>query len=169
VGPEAHTRFDAVSRTYEYRITQQKDPFRQRYAYYLNRPVDVNLLNEAAARLLTSEDFTTFSKVKGDTLHYRCRLERAQWQQEGPNLLFTIRANRFLRGMVRLVVGTLLDVGAGKITPAGFKQLVAAQDRPRASGAAPAAGLFLTQVRYPEYYFREQREKFDQNKTSLSL
>lgn len=109
VGPDAHARFDAVYRTYEYRITREKNPFLPRYTHYLNRPVDVNQLNAAAALLVQFEDFTTFSKVKGDTLHYRCQMLAAYWQQQGPDLVFTIRANRFLRGMVRLVVGTLLD------------------------------------------------------------
>jgi len=166
VGPDAHARFDAVARTYEYRITQVKNPFQQRYAYYLNREVNLNWLNEAAAALLTFEDFTTFSKVKGDTLHYRCHMLAANWQQAGPDLLFTIKANRFLRGMVRLVVGTLLDVGTGKITISDFKDIIAAQDRRQASGAAPAAGLFLKQVTYPSGYFAEQHKKFGMNKTS---
>jgi tRNA pseudouridine38-40 synthase len=169
VGQAAHARFDAVARTYEYRITQVKNPFLQRYAHYLNRPVDINLLNEAAALLLTVEDFTTFSKVKGDTLHYRCQMQAAYWEQTEHGLCFIIRANRFLRGMVRLVVGTLLDVGAGKISPAAFKNLLVAQDRRQASGAAPAAGLFLTQVTYPDNYFAEQKEKFILDKTSALL
>ena len=169
VGAEAHARFDASARTYEYRITQQKNPFLQRYAHYLSRPVNLDLLNEAAAHLLAFEDFTTFSKVKGDTLHYRCRMQAVYWKQTEYGLCFTIRANRFLRGMVRLVVGTLLDVGSGKIPPTAFKNILAAQDRRQASGAAPAAGLFLTQVTYPDNYFIEQKEKFNHVKTSALL
>ncbi|GEO03405.1 tRNA pseudouridine synthase A [Adhaeribacter aerolatus] len=169
VGPEAHARFDAVARTYEYRITQLKNPFLQRYAHYLNRPVNIKLLNEAAAQLLNFEDFTTFSKVKGDTLHYRCQMHAAYWEETENGLRFTIRANRFLRGMVRLIVGTLLDVGTGKISPTDFINILTAQDRRRASGAAPAAGLFLTQVTYPKDFFSEQKEKFMQDKTSALL
>jgi tRNA pseudouridine38-40 synthase len=165
VGPGAHARFDALHRTYEYRITQDKNPFLSRYAHYLNRPVAVEKLNEAAALLLQYEDFTTFSKVKGDTLHYRCQMLQAYWQQQGPDLLFTIRANRFLRGMVRLVVGTLLDVGTGKISVEAFQAILAAEDRRQASGAAPAPGLFLTQVAYPEDYFETQRTLFNDGKT----
>lgn len=165
VGPEAHARFDATHRTYEYRITREKNPFLPRYAHYLNRPVDVDRLNEAAALLLQFEDFTTFSKVKGDTLHYRCQMLAAYWQQQGPDLVFTIQANRFLRGMVRLVVGTLLDVGTGKISVEAFRDILAAQDRRQASGAAPAPGLFLTQVAYPPAYFETQRELFNSGKT----
>lgn len=164
VGPGAHARFDATHRTYEYRITQQKNPFLPRYAHYLNRPVDLDRLNEAAALLLQFEDFTTFSKVKGDTLHYRCQMLTAYWQQQGPDLVFTIRANRFLRGMVRLVVGTLLEVGTGKISVAAFRDILAARDRRLASGAAPAPGLFLTQVAYPPGYFEAQRELFNSPK-----
>jgi tRNA pseudouridine38-40 synthase len=160
VGPQAHARFDAIHRTYEYRITQEKNPFLPRYAHYLNRPVAVDQLNAAAALLLQYEDFTSFSKVKGDTLHYRCQMHQASWQQQGPLLVFTIRANRFLRGMVRLVVGTLLDVGTGKIPVEAFRAILAAEDRRQASGAAPAPGLFLTQVAYPDGYFDSQRELF---------
>lgn len=169
VGPAAHARFDAIARTYEYRITLQKNPFLQRYAHYLSRPVDLDLLNEAAAQLLHFEDFTTFSKVKGDTLHYRCQMYAAYWEPTETGLRFTIRANRFLRGMVRLIVGTVLDVGCGKISPAVFKNILAAQDRRQASGAAPATGLFLTRVTYPENYFTEPTEIFVPDKTSSLL
>ncbi|MGV3641636.1 MAG: tRNA pseudouridine(38-40) synthase TruA [Adhaeribacter sp.] len=167
VGPQAHARFDAIHRTYTYRVTREKNPFLPRYAYYLNKALDVNKLNEAAALLLQYEDFTTFSKVKGDTLHYRCQMHEAGWQQQGPELLFTIRANRFLRGMVRLVVGTLLDVGTGKISVEAFQAILAAQDRRLSSGAAPAPGLFLSQVAYPDGYFGRQREIFSASPTPL--
>jgi tRNA pseudouridine38-40 synthase len=167
VGPGAHARFDAIHRTYEYRITQEKNPFLPRYAHYLNRPVDLNQLNAAAALLLAAEDFTTFSKVKGDTLHYRCQIHQACWEQQGPDIRFTIRANRFLRGMVRLVVGTLLDVGTGKITVEAFQAILAAQDRRLASGAAPAPGLFLSQVCYPPFYFENQGALFHSGGTPV--
>lgn len=154
VTDDAHARFDAFERTYHYHITLVKDPFKRYYATYLARSVDVERMNEAAAVLLRYEDFTTFSKVKGDTKHYRCNIYEAVWRQEGHELVFTIRANRFLRGMVRLVVGTLLDVGRGKISVAEFEQIVASQDRGRASGAAPAEGLYLARVTYPEQIFK---------------
>ncbi|MFB9862918.1 tRNA pseudouridine(38-40) synthase TruA [Rufibacter immobilis] len=162
VGPEAHTRFDAVSRTYEYRITLEKNPFLVRQAYYLSRKPDVGQMNQAAQALLQLEDFTTFSKVKGDTKHYRCTITHAQWREEGNQLIFTITANRFLRGMVRLVVGTLLDVGKGKLSPAQFREVIERQDRSLASGAAPAQGLFLHRVEYPERYFQHQLALFEQ-------
>ncbi|MFC6996657.1 tRNA pseudouridine(38-40) synthase TruA [Rufibacter roseus] len=161
VGPEAHTRFDAVSRTYKYHITLEKNPFLVHQAYYLSRTPDVSLLNEAAQVLLELEDFTTFSKVKGDTKHYRCTIMHAQWQQEEGQLVFTIKANRFLRGMVRLVVGTLLDVGKGKLTVAQFREAIEKQDRSLASGAAPAQGLYLHRVEYPEQYFAVQQVLFE--------
>ncbi|MFD2246629.1 tRNA pseudouridine(38-40) synthase TruA [Pontibacter ruber] len=154
VPDEAHARYDAFARTYHYHITLAKDPFKRFYATYLNRQPDVEKMNEAAAVLLKYEDFTTFSKVKGDTKHYNCNIYEAMWRQEGDALQFTIRANRFLRGMVRLVVGTLLDVGRGKLTVAQFEQVIASQDRSKASGAAPAEGLYLARVEYPEHLFQ---------------
>ncbi|MDX5444020.1 MAG: tRNA pseudouridine(38-40) synthase TruA [Hymenobacteraceae bacterium] len=153
VQEQAHARFDALARTYDYHITLQKSPFLRRYAYFLSRQPDVEKMNEAAAILLKHQDYTTFSKVKGDTPHYLCDISFAEWQQEGSSLIFTIRANRFLRGMVRLVVGTLLDVGAGKITPNQFEEIIKAQDRQQASGAAAAEGLYLSKVEYPENLF----------------
>lgn len=153
VSDEAHARFDAFARTYHYHIFLARDPFNRHYAYYLSRQPDVAKMNEAAAVLTKYEDFTTFSKVKGNTKHYNCLLYEAAWVQEGEHLQFTIRANRFLRGMVRLVVGTLLDVGRGKLTVAAFEAAVASKNRIRASGAAPAEGLFLAKVEYPKQIF----------------
>ena len=163
VGPEAHARFDAVARTYEYRISLKKNPFLAEFAYYLSQKPDVEKMNEAAQQLLGFQDFTAFSKVKGDTKHYNCHLYEAGWKQENELLIFTVRANRFLRGMVRLIVGTLLSVGKGKISVSEFGQIIKSQDRGKASGAAPAEGLFLTKVEYPEQYFEEQKALFYQH------
>lgn len=154
VPDEAHARYDAFARTYHYHVTLIKNPFKRYYAWYHNKPLDVELMNEAAAILLNYEDFTTFSKVKGDTKHYRCNIYEATWQQKADVLVFTIRANRFLRGMVRLIVGALVDVGRGKLTIAQFEQIVASQDRSKASGAAPSEGLYLAKVEYPEHLFQ---------------
>ncbi|MDQ3292660.1 MAG: tRNA pseudouridine(38-40) synthase TruA [Bacteroidota bacterium] len=154
VSPEAHARFDAVARTYEYRICLNNNPFLHAYSHYLSRKPNIEAMNEAAEMLLGFEDFTTFSKVKGETKHYKCQMYYAHWElREDDMLIFTIRANRFLRGMVRLIVGTLLDVGSEKLTISDFKEVVSSQDRRQSSGAAPAAGLFLTRVEYPENYF----------------
>ncbi|MFD2999760.1 tRNA pseudouridine(38-40) synthase TruA [Pontibacter toksunensis] len=150
VPDDAHARFDAFARTYHYHISLVRNPFKRLYAYHHSRPLDVEKMSEAAAVLLKYEDFTTFSKVKGDTKHYRCDMYEAVWRQQGEELVFTIRANRFLRGMVRLIVGTLVDVGRGKLTVAQFEQVVASQDRRQSSGAAPAEGLYLAKVEYPE-------------------
>lgn len=158
VADDAHARFDAFERTYHYHVTLEKDPFKRFYAHYLSREVDVAKMNEAAATLLKFEDFTTFSKVKGDTKHYNCNMYEAVWQQQGHNLHFTIRANRFLRGMVRLVVGTLLDVGRSKLTVEQFEQIVSSRDRAKASGAAPAEGLYLAKVNYPEQLFQSNNK-----------
>ncbi|WP_276498303.1 tRNA pseudouridine(38-40) synthase TruA [Pontibacter litorisediminis] len=153
VQPDAHARYDAFARTYHYHITLRKNPFKRYHAWYHSRPLDVEKMNEAAAILLKYEDFTTFSKVKGDTKHYRCNMYEAVWRQAGEELQFTIRANRFLRGMVRLIVGTLVDVGRGKLTVQEFEQIVASQDRRRSSGAAPSEGLYLAKVEYPSELF----------------
>lgn len=160
VGPEAHARFDAVARTYEYRICLQKNPFLAEFAYYLSRKPNLEKMNEAASLLLGYQDFTAFSKVKGDTSHYNCHLYAACWKQENDRLIFTIKANRFLRGMVRLIVGTLLSVGKDKISVSDFGEILKSQNRSKASGAAPAEGLFLTEVAYPENYFGTQKELF---------
>jgi tRNA pseudouridine38-40 synthase len=167
VGPEAHARFDAIARTYEYRISLKKNPFLAEFAYYLSRKPDLEKMNEAAQLLLGFQDFTAFSKVKGDTKHYNCHLYEAAWKQENELLIFTIRANRFLRGMVRLIVGTLLSVGKGKISVSEFGKIIKSQDRSKASGAAPAEGLFLTKVEYPEQYFEQQKALFYQHLNAL--
>lgn len=159
VPDDAHARFDAFERVYHYHVTLTKDPFKHFYAHYLNRKPDVENMNKAAAILLQYEDFTSFSKVKGDTKHYNCNMYEAVWQQQGDNLHFTIRANRFLRGMVRLVVGTLLAVGRGKLTIEQFEHVISSKDRSKASGAAPAEGLYLAKVSYPEHLFQNNTGK----------
>jgi tRNA pseudouridine38-40 synthase len=148
VPPQAHARFSADARTYEYYVRQVPDPFSVGRALYLDLDLDVASMNEAAAHLLGSRDFTAFSKVKGGENHYVCVVYEAGWHQMPGGLVFRIRANRFVRGMVRLVVGTLLSVGRGKITPAQFQQILWAQSRVDASGAAPAQGLYLSRVEY---------------------
>ncbi|MGI4870778.1 MAG: tRNA pseudouridine(38-40) synthase TruA [Janthinobacterium lividum] len=150
VPDSANARFSAEARTYEYYVTLHPDPFRRDQALYLDRPPHVALMNEAAAYLVGQFDFTAFSKVKGAETHYICRLHEAGWHEVPGGLVFRIRANRFVRGMVRLVVGTLLDVGRGKLTPLQFQQILHSQKRIEASGAAPAKGLYLSRVEYGE-------------------
>ncbi|OUJ70225.1 tRNA pseudouridine(38-40) synthase TruA [Hymenobacter crusticola] len=149
VPDNANARFDANARTYEYYVRLTPNPFRVAHSLYLDRALDVAAMNEAAALLLGSRDFTSFSKVKGAETHYVCVCYEAEWHPTPGGLVFRIRANRFVRGMVRLVVGTLLSVGRGKLTAAAFGEIFAAQSRIAASGAAPATGLFLSRVEYP--------------------
>lgn len=154
VAADAHARFSAEERTYEYFVlTPTPDPFRRDHALYLDRAPDLAAMNEAAGCLVGQFDFTSFSKVKGGVDHYVCYCSEARWHPAGPGpapggLVFRIRANRFVRGMVRLVVGTLLDVGRGRLTPRQFQELLWAQRRVDAGGAAPARGLFLSRVEY---------------------
>ena len=148
VPPVANARFDVEARTYEYFLLDAPDPFRRDQALYLDRAPDVAAMNLAAAHLVGQFDFTTFSKVKGAETHYVCRCTEAAWHRALGGWVFRIRANRFVRGMVRLVVGTLLEVGRGKHTPAQFQQLLWAQQRVAAGTAAPAQGLFLSRVEY---------------------
>jgi len=148
VGPHDHARFSAEARTYEYIVSLRPDPFRRDQVLYLDRAPDVAAMNEAAGYLVGQYDFTAFSKVKGGENHYVCYLYEASWHPAPGGLVFRIRANRFVRGMVRLVVGTLLDVGRGKLIPAEFQQILYRQQRIAASGAAPAKGLYLSMVEY---------------------
>jgi tRNA pseudouridine38-40 synthase len=148
VKEQDNARFSAEARTYEYFVSLRPDPFRRDQALYLDRAPDVAAMNEAAGYLVGQFDFTAFSKVKGAETHYICYLYEAGWHSAPGGLVFRIRANRFVRGMVRLVVGTLLDVGRGKLTPAEFQQVLHRQQRIAASGAAPAKGLYLSRVEY---------------------
>ncbi|MFD1871042.1 tRNA pseudouridine(38-40) synthase TruA [Hymenobacter bucti] len=149
VSQQANARFSAEARTYEYFVSLTPDPFRRDQVLYLDRGnPDVAAMNEAAGYIVGQFDFTAFSKVKGAETHYICRLHEAGWHEVPGGLVFRIRANRFVRGMVRLVVGTLLDVGRGKLTPLEFQQILHRQQRIAASGAAPAKGLYLSKVEY---------------------
>jgi tRNA pseudouridine38-40 synthase len=149
VADDAHARFDAREREYTYQLLPFKDPFRAGLAWYYSVPLDVEAMNRAAAHLLTVGDFTTFAKLGGGNKTNLCRVTRAEWRREADGeLVFTIRADRFLRNMVRAVVGTLVDVGRGKMTPERFAAIVDARDLSMASGGAPAHGLFLTDIKY---------------------
>ncbi len=149
--PDFHARFSALTRTYHYHIYQRPDPFQRFFGAFVGQSLDFEAMNAAAAQLLGEHDFTTFSKTKGNVAHYRCRVEKAYWtaDEAASTATFVVTANRFLRGQVRLLVGTLLDVGRGRLTVADFAAALAAQDRALASGAAPAEGLTLWRVSYP--------------------
>ncbi len=154
--PEAHARFDATYRTYKYYLTLEKDPFRfdQTYRYFGN--LDFERMNEACKVLFEYIDFTSFSKLHTDVKTNNCRIMHAEWRQEGDCWVFTIQADRFLRNMVRAIVGTLLDVGRGKMDMAGLRRVIEAKDRCSAGISVPGHALFLVDVGYPEHLFLQE-------------
>ncbi len=153
VKSDANARYDALERTYEYHITRVKDPLRHGLAFYYFKSIDLPTMERASALLMGTHDFECFSKVKTDVNHFICDLKLARWNQKGDMLVFTITANRFLRGMVRAIVGTLLEVGTGKITPENLKSILKSKDRKNAGMNVPPEGLYLTQVKYPKTIF----------------
>ena len=150
VGDESHARFHAVERSYEYWIIQEKNPFLFEAAHYIWRPLDITAMNEAAKILLNHSDFECFSKSHTDVKTFLCDIREAVWTKKGTTLVFTITADRFLRNMVRAIVGTLLEVGLGKVSPNSIKQVIESKDRGRAGVSVPANGLYLTKVLYPK-------------------
>ena len=151
--PEAHARFDATYRTNKYYLTLEKDPFRfdQAYRYFGN--LDFERMNEACKVLFEYIDFTSFSKLHTDVKTNNCRIMHAEWKPEGDLWVFTIQADRFLRNMVRAIVGTLLDVGRGKMDIAGLRRVIEAKDRCSAGISVPGHALFLVDVGYPDHLF----------------
>ena len=149
VADNAHARYDAVARTYQYHVSDRRLPFRQgQYCRIYYRP-DIDKMNEAARVLMEYEDFTSFAKLHTQVKTNICHLTQAEWREEEDGWVFTIRSNRFLRNMVRSVTGTLLDVGRGKLTIDGLREIVERRDRCAAGVSMPACGLFLTKVEYP--------------------
>lgn len=146
---DAHARFDAVQRTYEYWIVQEKNPFYKDAAHYVKHRLDIPAMNKAAALLLEYDDFECFSKSNTDVKTYLCKIKSATWNLTGEKLVFTITADRFLRNMVRAIVGTFLDVGLGKMAPEDVKTIIKSKDRRTAGASVPAKGLYLTKVSYP--------------------
>lgn len=154
VKPEAHARFDATSRTYKYYIHTRKDPFRRGYSWRIFQPLDFERMNEAAQTLFDYTDFTSFSKLHTDVKTNNCRIMLARWEQTGDGeWVFTIRADRFLRNMVRAVVGTLVEVGRGKLTVDGFRRVIEEKNRCSAGTSVPGHALYLTDVSYPDDLF----------------
>jgi tRNA pseudouridine38-40 synthase len=148
VHDDAHCRFDATKRTYEYHINTVKNPFLQELSWYVTQKLDVALMNEAAQLLLKHTDFQCFSKVNTDVNTFDCTIFEAYWKQENEKLIFTISANRFLRNMVRAIVGTLINIGLKKITLADFENIIASKSREKAGFSVPAHGLYLTNIYY---------------------
>lgn len=150
VSAGAHARYDAESRSYEYFIHQQKDPFKVNRSYFFKPTVDIAAMNKAAELMLSWKDFQCFSKVRTDVKHFDCQVFEAYWRRENDSLIFYVSANRFLRGMVRAIVGTLLEVGQGRLSQGEFGQVLESRDRKAAARNVPPEGLFLTNVTYPE-------------------
>ena len=150
VADDAHARFDATARTYHYFIYQDKNPFYRDFATRFNGPIDFDLMNKAASLLLNVIDFTSFSKVHTDTKTNNCRVQIAEWKQVDEDLWrFEITADRFLRKMVRASVGTLIEVGRGRMTLAQFEEVIARKDRCAAADSVPGNALFLVDIQYP--------------------
>ena len=150
VKADAHARFDATARTYEYHLGFQKNPFKQQLYYYFHQPVSVEKMNEAAQILLTYDDFEAFAKTHSDVKTFLCDVTKADWESTAEGAIFTITANRFLRNMVRAIVGTLLEIGTGKIEVADMHKIIQSKDRGEAGFSVPAAGLYLTEIQYPK-------------------
>ncbi len=158
VSDEAHARFDAKKRTYEYHIHNQKDVFEQDGSWYYQNELDVEKMNEACKILFEYTDFECFSKVNTDVNTFNCKIFEAHWtrgaaeqsgaKQDGNKLIFTISADRFLRNMVRAIVGTMINIGLGKITTQDFRKIIESKDRNQAGFSVPAHGLYLTKIEY---------------------
>jgi tRNA pseudouridine38-40 synthase len=149
VPEDTNSRFAATHRKYEYRITRRKNPFLIDLACLSRGDLDISMMNEAAGLLMQYVDFESFSKIHTNVNNFRCTISQAEWIQSRDMLVFHIRANRFLRGMVRAIVGTLLEVGKGKISVADFEKIILSRNRKEAGAQAPAEGLFLVEVGYP--------------------
>lgn len=149
VVPNAHARFSAISRTYKYYINKTKNPFTYPFAYRPHPLPDIRLMNNACKILLQYEDFTSFSKLHTDVKTNICHLMEAGWEETEDQLVFTIKADRFLRNMVRAIVGTLLDIGQERITLEQFQQIIESKDRCKAGTSVPGNALFLCDIEYP--------------------
>ena len=149
VKPDAHARFDATSRTYEYHITTFKDVFNSDGSWKAHHELDLDLMNEACKILFEYSDFECFSKIHTDVKTFNCKISEAHWQQNGNHIVFTITADRFLRNMVRAIVGTLINVGIHKTSLSDFRTIIESKNRNNAGFSVPAHGLYLTKVKYP--------------------
>jgi len=150
VADDAHARFHAIKRSYKYKIITRKDPFLHEYTHLMKLPLDVEKMNEAAKILLDYTNFRCFSKVKTEVHTFNCDIIHAEWNRVGNQLIFSISANRFLRNMVRAIVGTLLNVGLGKIKVEAVHDIIKSEDRGAAGVSVPAQGLYLTEVEYAD-------------------
>ncbi len=150
VNSETHTRFDALSRTYNYKISTLKNVFDYDFAYQVQLPLDIEAMNQACKILLEYKDFQCFSKSNTDVKTYNCDIKEAFWTENSGKLRFTITADRFLRNMVRAIVGTMVNIGLGKLKPDDLHKIIASKDRSEAGFSAPAHGLYLVKIVYPD-------------------
>lgn len=150
VKDDAHARFDAESRTYHYKISTTKNVFTIDFAYRFQVPLDLKKMNEACKILLRYKDFQCFSKSNTDVKTYYCNIEKAEWIEKQNGLIFIITADRFLRNMVRAIVGTMINIGLGKIQVKDLIAIIESKNRSEAGYSVPAHGLYLTQITYPE-------------------
>ena len=153
VVPDANARYSAVSRTYKYYISKVKDPFFDNSSWYLHGKIDIIEMNKSCKILLHHSDFTSFSRLHSGAKSNICKIYCAYWEESDNRLTFTIKADRFLRNMVRAIVGTMVDLGFGKIDLREFEEIIFAKDRCKAGKSAPAKGLFLVDIEYPEEIF----------------
>lgn len=150
VKPDVHARFHAISRAYLYRVTVKKNVFTVENSFYVKQALDVEKMNEASKILLTYKDFQCFSKSKTDVKTYHCDIMHAEWIVKNDELHFVIKANRFLRNMVRAIVGTLINIGLGKMEVDELHTIIESKNRSEAGFSVPAHGLYLTKIEYPE-------------------
>lgn len=150
VDGDLHARFSALSRTYKYFISRNKEPFRQEFVAFIPHDLDIEKMNQVAQILFDYTDFTSFSKLHTDVKTNNCRIEKAEWRYEQGLLVFEICADRFLRNMVRAIVGTLIKVGKQQVSLEQFRAIIEAKDRCQAGASVPAKGLFLTDIQFPE-------------------
>lgn len=154
VYPDAHARFSATARSYSYYISLRKNPFEEGLSWQCFSKLNVHEMNEASKILLTYRDFECFSRVKTAVKSFECEIKEAFWEQKEQHLIFHIMANRFLRGMVRSIVGTLVQVGEGRLDLKGFRDVIESKNRGRAGISAPSHGLYLCSVAYSENIYK---------------
>jgi len=154
VSEKLHARFDAISRTYEYYISFKKNPFNQNFSYYIRDSLNINSMNISCNRLLNYSNFECFSKSNTDVKTYECDIKEAKWEYLNNGVKFNITANRFLRNMVRSIVGTMIEIGKNKISDKDFQEILNSRDRRNAGYSVPASGLFLKSVNYEKKFLK---------------
>lgn len=153
VSAEAHCRFDALSREYKYFIYSNKDPFLKDRSFYFPFPLDIEKMKEAGEIIKEYSDFTSFSKRNTQVKTFTCQITESIWESGENSFIYQVKANRFLRGMVRALVATMLQVGRNKISIQKFREIIEFKDCTQASFAAPSQGLFLIKIEFPDYIF----------------